>query len=281
MQNIISNVTAGIGINDIIDILLVGFIIYKLLEFIKESRAEQLIKGLLIFVAATVLSGLFNLHTLNWILKGAMTVGVIAVIVVFQPELRRGLEYIGRSKIIKSGFSHMDDEKAAKIIGEFTECLVDLSKKKTGALVIIERETSLSDICESGIRIDAEVTKELLGNLFYEGSPLHDGAVIIRDTRIHSAGCVLPLTQNFNLPTELGTRHRAGIGVTENSDCITLIVSEETGVISTARDGKLQRYLDKESLEKLLLDVYKGEEKSDILTNVRNAASKWGRDKDV
>ncbi|MEG0291565.1 MAG: diadenylate cyclase CdaA [Anaerovoracaceae bacterium] len=281
MHNFINNITSGVGINDIIDIILVAFIIYKILEFIKESRAEQLIKGLIIFASATVLSGLFNLHTLNWILKSTMTVGVIALVVVFQPELRRGLEYMGRSKLLKTGFTQMDNEKAKLITSEFVECLDELASKKIGALIIIERETALSDICESGTRIDAEISKELLGNLFYEGSPLHDGAVIIRGDRVHSAGCVLPLTQNQELPKELGTRHRAGIGITENSDCVTLIVSEETGIISTARDGKLTRYLDKKEVEKLLLEVYYDSGKNEFLQNVRTAASKLGRDKDV
>lgn len=281
MKEFIDNITSGIGINDIVDILVVAFVFYKVIGFIKQSRAEQLVKGLLVLVIIAGLSDLFNLYTLNWILKSSLAVGVIALVVVFQPELRRGLESLGRSKLLRTTFSQMDKDQAQTITKEFVESLQYLADTRTGALIIIERETALTDICETGTRIDARVSTELLGNIFYEGAPLHDGAIIIRGDRIHSAGCVLPLTQNTSLPKELGTRHRAGIGITENSDAISFIVSEETGIISSAKDGKLTRYLDGKAIEKILLDVYFNHESNTILGSVKSAFDKIGGGKDA
>ena len=256
MQDFLKNVVSGIGVLDILDILIVAFIIYKILEFIKETRAEQLIKGLLVLVIATFLSELLNLYTLNWILRGAMTLGLVALVVVFQPELRRGLEYLGRTKIVRPAFGQLDKDRAKHITTEFIKAIDTFSKERTGALIVLERETSLTDMTESGTIVDAEISAELLGNIFYEGSPLHDGAVIVRGDRIFAAGCVLPLSQNKTIGKELGTRHRAGIGITEHSDAVTLIVSEETGIISMAVDGKLSRFLDTRTVEKTLLNLY-------------------------
>ena len=245
------------------DILIVAFIFYKILEFIKETRAQQLIKGLLVLVAAFFLSDIFNLYALNWLLRGTMTVGAIALVVVFQPELRRALEYVGRSKIVKAPFGQLDKEKAKAITDEFVKAVSACSSTKTGALIILERETSLTEIAESGTEIHADISAQLLMNIFYEGAPLHDGAVIIRGDQIYAASCVLPLTNNKDLNKSLGTRHRAGIGVTEHSDAIALIVSEETGIISMAVDGKLTRFLDAKKVEKTLLNLYLSEEESE------------------
>ena len=205
---------------------------------------------------ATFLSELLNLYTLNWILRGAMTLGLVALVVVFQPELRRGLEYLGRTKIVRPAFGQLDKDRAKHITTEFIKAIDTFSKERTGALIVLERETSLTDMTESGTIVDAEISAELLGNIFYEGSPLHDGAVIVRGDRIFAAGCVLPLSQNKTIGKELGTRHRAGIGITEHSDAVTLIVSEETGIISMAVDGKLSRFLDTRTVEKTLLNLY-------------------------
>ena len=281
MEGFLNNLASDIGVTDIIDILIVAFVAYKILGFIRESRAEQLVKGLLVLVAAFFLSDWFQLHTLNWILKGTMTVGIIALIVVFQPELRKGLEYMGRSKIIKPVFGKVDKVKAKMIVTEFAEALETMSTDKTGALIVIERETALEDICETGTIINADISAELIVNLFYEGSPLHDGAVIVRGDKLYSAGCVLPLTQNKNLSKDLGTRHRAGIGITENSDALVLVVSEETGIISIAEDGKLDRFLDIKTVEKILLNVYinKGNDKQ--VSGLKSAIDRLGRKKDV
>lgn len=255
------NIISSIGISDVLDILIVAFIFYKILGFIKETRAEQLAKGLLIFVLATVGSKICHFYTLNWILSNTMTVGLMALVVIFQPELRRALEYLGRSKITNV-FSQVDKEEAKRIIGEFVRAIESMSASRTGALIVIERETQLNEIVETGTVIDATISEQLIGNIFYEGSPLHDGALIVRGERLRAAGCVLPLTQNKELSKELGTRHRAGIGITENSDALVLIVSEETGVISIAQHGKLTRFLDIKTVEKTLLNIYFEKENS-------------------
>ena len=256
MSDFWANLVSGIGITDVIDVLIVAFVIYKLLGFIRETRAEQLVKGLLILVGATVVSDQCNLYTLNWILEGTLTLGVIALIIVFQPELRRGLEYIGRGNLIRRQFGQMNKDRAKQLTSILARTMDYFSMNKIGALIVLERETALNDIIETGVVLDAEMSKEALGNVFYKGATLHDGAMIIRNGRIYAAGCVLPLTQNRTLSKDLGTRHRAGIGITEHSDAIALIVSEETGIISMAEDGKLSRFLDIKTVEKAVLNIY-------------------------
>ena len=255
IKDLFRNITAGIGITDILDVLIVAFLAYKVLGFIRETRAEQLAKGILVFFLATFGSYVFNLYTLHYILSNMLQVGLIALVVIFQPELRRALEHLGRSKIT-TVFSQVDKDEAKQMIGEFVRAIESMSASRTGALIVIERETLLNDIVETGTIIDARVSEPMIGNIFYEGSPLHDGALIVRGDRLYAAGCVLPLTQNKGLNKELGTRHRAGIGITENSDALTLIVSEETGVVSIAQDGKLTRFLDMKTVEKMLLNIY-------------------------
>jgi len=256
MSEIFSNIISGVGITDVIDVAIVAFVIYKVLGFIRETRALQLVKGLLVLVLITVLSDQFNLYTLNWILRNTLQLGVIALVIVFQPELRRALEYVGRSKFITPQFAQMDKEKVKVLTAAIIKAVDFFSSNKVGALIIMERETTLNDIAETGTKINAEISTELLGNIFYEGAPLHDGATIVRGDRLYAAGCVLPLTQSKTLSKDLGTRHRAGIGITENSDAIALIVSEETGIISIAVDGKLSRFLDIKTVEKTLLNIY-------------------------
>ncbi len=256
MQKFFENVFSGISVIDAIDILIVAVVIYQLLKLLKQTRAEQLLKGVLLLVLATVLTGLLNLHTINWILKGAVSLGAVAIIVVFQPELRRALEYLGRSKIMKAPLSQVDKEKGKKITSHIAKAIETFSRERVGALIVFERETSLTDIMESGTIVDAELSEQMLGNIFYEGAPLHDGAVIIREGRIYAAGCVLPLTNSKTISKDLGTRHRAGIGITEHSDALVLIVSEETGIISMASEGQLSRFLDIKTVEKTLLNMY-------------------------
>ena len=256
IQEFLERSLTGIGLNDVLDILIVTFIIYSLLSFIRETRAHQLLKGLAIIIAAYFAADFLKLHTISWILKGTFTIGIFALIVVFQPEIRRALEVMGRAHFTSRGKAAIDKEAAKHTVDEITAAIDSFSKSRTGALIIFERDTVLTDIVETGTEINADVSQELLGNLFYVGSPLHDGAVIIKGNKIVAAGCVLPLTENKELNKSLGTRHRAGIGITENSDCLTLIVSEETGVISAAENGKLERFLDKKSVDKILLDLY-------------------------
>lgn len=244
-------------LTDLIDILLIAFIVYQLLKLIKETRAMQLVKGILILFLALEISSWFHLNTLNYLLRSAMQVGMFAVVVIFQPELRSLLEKMGRTKVgriinIATGTSN-NQEYA---IREIVRAVLNLSETKTGALIVIERETKLGDVIGTGTLIDAEVSSALLENLFVPKTPLHDGAVIIRGDRIHTAGCFLPLTSNEHLSRELGTRHRAALGISEASDALVIVVSEETGKISIAVNGTLARSLNKESLTAALRKAF-------------------------
>lgn len=271
MENIIKNITSSVGITDILDIVIITFLIYKLLGFIRETRAEQLAKGLLLLVVATLLSKWMHLYTLHWLLSSLISAGLVAIVVIFQPELRRALEYLGRSRITNV-FGEVDKEEAKRIVGQFVEAVDSMSASRTGALIVIEREIALNDIVETGTIIDAQITAQMIGTIFYEGTPLHDGAVIVRGDKLYAAGCVLPLTQNKELNKELGTRHRAGIGITENSDALVIIVSEETGVISVAQNGRLTRFLDGKSIEKKLLNLYfEGETEQKLGDRIKKA----------
>ena len=238
-------------LTDILDILIFAYVSYKLYELIKETRAEQLVKGIFIIVISLKLSEVFQLHAVNWILRNTVTVGLIAIIIVFQPELRRILEYIGRTKLIMK-----NDEETAKqkvdVINETVQACLSLSRQRIGALIVFERETGINEIIQTGTKLNAIVSRELLINIFIPNTPLHDGAVVIRKNSIIAAACFLPLTENKNLNKELGTRHRAALGITEKSDCLSLVVSEETGYISIAIKGKLYRDLNEERLRNML-----------------------------
>lgn len=243
-----------IGINDMIDISIVAYIFYKIFMFIKDTRAEQVLKGIFFLLIATQVSGTFNLHTLNWILKYSLEIGVLAAVVIFQPELRAGLEHIGRTRFnffIKN-VPNTSEEAINQTIEEIVEALYSLSRQKIGALIIMERETKIGDIINTGTSIDGQISRQLLINIFIPNTPLHDGAVVIRDTQVKAAACFLPLTQSKDLSKDLGTRHRAAIGVSEVSDCISLIVSEETGDVSIAKSGKLYRNISKDRMMNIL-----------------------------
>ena len=263
MREFFNNIGSNIGIMDILDILIVTYVIYKILGFIKESRAQQLVMGVLVLVVVFFISDYLKLYTLYWVLKATFTLGMFALIVVFQPELRRGLEYMGRSKLVQTPFGTNNATADLEIAREIQTALTFFSRSKTGALLVFERNTPLKEIIDTGTKIDSTINSQILGNIFYEGAPLHDGAVVIKGGRIASAGCVLPLTSNKNLNPDLGTRHRAGIGVTEISDAMVLIVSEESGIISHAEDGKLHRRLTRDELAELLNEFYKPIEKKE------------------
>lgn len=263
MNQFFQNIVSNIGVNDVLDILIVAFLFYKLLGFIRETRAEQLAKGLLVLVLVALAASWLHLYTLQWILSNLVNVGLIAIVIIFQPELRRLLENLGRNKLI-SNFSGIDLEEAEEITIEIREALLSMSKSRTGALLVFERETSLTDIIETGTLIQAGISREMIGNIFYEGAPLHDGALIVRGDKLWAAGCVLPLTEDKKLSKELGTRHRAGIGITENSDALVFIVSEETGIISKAEDGKLERNLNAARIDELLQSIYIVPEKDSL-----------------
>ncbi|MBP3895025.1 MAG: diadenylate cyclase CdaA [Mogibacterium sp.] len=256
MLNSLMGLLLSIKITDVIDILVVAFLIYKMLGFIRETRAQQMFWGVLLIVAVFILSEMLDLSLLNWLLTRLITVGLIAVVILFQPEIRRALEQLGRRGMVRNQFRDMNKETAYATVHMLVDAVDDFSSTKTGALIAIEGDTMLTDIIETGVIIDSEISVRLLGNLFYEGSPLHDGAVIIRGDRIHAASCVLPLTSRTSIGKNLGTRHRAGVGLSEVCDALVIIVSEETGAISVAKDGVLRRFLDLKTLEKMLLDIY-------------------------
>ncbi|MBQ6631886.1 MAG: diadenylate cyclase CdaA [Romboutsia sp.] len=243
-----------ININDIVDILIIAYIFYKIFMFIKDTRAEQVLKGIVLLFVATQISKVLKLHTLYWLLIKALDLGFIAALIIFQPELRAGLEHIGRTKFNffpKNNVS-VSEEKFNKTVEEIVEALYSLSRQKIGALIILERNTKIGDIINTGTSIDGEVSRQLLINIFIPNTPLHDGAVVIRDSQIKAAACFLPLTQSKDLSKELGTRHRAAIGVSEVSDCISLIVSEETGDVSIAKSGKIYRKISKDRMINIL-----------------------------
>lgn len=240
--------------NTYVDIFIIAFVIYKIMDLIKETRAEQLIKGIAVLIIATKASEFMGLHAVYWLLKNTIAVGLIAILVIFQPELRRALEVIGRGKFFSK--VEVSEQELDNILEEINTAVVHLSKNRIGAIIVLEQETGLNEFVETGTNIDSLVTSELLMNIFIPNTPLHDGALMIRDNRIVAAGCFLPLTQNHNLSKELGTRHRAALGITEISDCMTITVSEETGVISFAREGRLSRYLDAKSLKEIIKNNY-------------------------
>lgn len=262
MIDFFQNIFVGFRLVDVLDILIVAYLVYKILAFIQETRAQQLVRGLAFLVVIFFLSDILNLYLLNWLLKNFVTMGLFALIVLFQPELRRGLEQLGRKNLVSGQFRSLDKEHAFAVVKEIVAAVDDFSATRTGALMVFERETTLTDIIETGAIVDAQISSRLLGNLFYEGSPLHDGAVIIRGDRIHAASCVLPLTEKKNIGRNLGTRHRAGLGVSEVSDALVIVVSEETGVISVAENGNFRRFMDLKSVEKLLLGLYMPQEET-------------------
>lgn len=251
----------NIMLKDIVDMAIVAFVFYKFLMLMRETRAEQLIKGIVVLLVATQVSGWLQLHVVNWVLRGTMTVGLIALLIVFQPELRRGLEYIGRTKLLTKSIVDIQVEENEKMIGEIVEAVSSLSRQKIGSLLVFERTTGLNEIAETGTLINGNVSRSLLINIFIPNTPLHDGAALIRRNKVLAASCLLPLTDSMNIGKDLGTRHRAGIGITERSDSIVVIVSEETGAISIAENGKLVRFVDGKKLNDYLNDAFREDEK--------------------
>ena len=238
----------------LLDLAIVIFLLYCFLKMVKGSRAWQLIKGIALLIIATWISGLFNLRILNWILTGIMNLGVIAIIVIFQPELRRGLEQLGTNKLTR--FFGIDKDVSTKTKEDIYKIVIaatELSKAKTGALIVIERDIKIQDIIATGISMEAEVSPQLLVNIFEPKTPLHDGAVIISGNKIAAAACMLPLADDKDIAKELGTRHRAAIGISKEADSIVVIVSEETGKMSVAKDGTLIADVREDVLKKILI----------------------------
>lgn len=265
------NYLSTMGISDFLDIIIVAYLIYKAIGFVRRTNSNNLAKGLVVFLLALWGSDIFSLTMINFLLRKTAELGLIALLILFQPELRRLLERMG------SGFASGRSSSGTVMdsaISQTVQACCDMSASKTGALIIFERGVALNSIISTGTVINADTTAELLKNMFFNKAPLHDGAVIIRDGRIAAAGCVLPLTQRTNLSKDLGMRHRAGIGLSEESDAVIIVVSEETGAISAAMDGMLKRHLSGEALDKLLRGELIREEdsteKHGFMDNIRN-----------
>ena len=245
----------SLGISDILDILIVAYIIYKIIFWIKETRAWVLFKGILVIFALAAVAMLLKLNTILWILSNTISVGIIAVIVVFQPELRKALEQLGKGKFFTAfarSSEETDDKAAQRTVDEIVKAAEKMGSVKTGALILIEQKVPLGDFERTGIPVDAIVSSQLLINIFEHNTPLHDGAVIVRRNRVAAATCFLPLTDSNEVSMELGTRHRAAIGASEVSDAYVIVVSEETGAISLARGGVLYRDLSPEQLKNMI-----------------------------
>lgn len=258
-QMILQNL-AAVTISDIVDIAVVSFLIYQVVRLVRETSSARIIRGVITLIVAMWVSNILQLTMVNYLFRAVLTWGIVVIAIVFQPELRRILERVGRSKLsslmLRNDMVPMEEQVILEIVHSCSE----MSWSRTGALIIFERKENLNDIIKTGTIVNADVKDELVRNIFYEGAPLHDGAMIIRGGRIYAAGCVLPLSPNPNLAKELGTRHRAAVGMSERFDSISLVVSEETGSISVAMDGKLQRHLVPEQLDEIL--------RSELLVNI-------------
>ncbi len=254
------------GITDLIEIIILSFLFYQVLMWIKKTKAWTLFKGILVLLAFIILASVLQLNTILWLAENTFNVGIIAIIIIFQPELRKVLERIGQKNIFKNIFNFDDSKKdeddsiTDRTVSELVKATYELARTKTGALMVIEDEISLDDYERTGIEVDAVVTSQLLINIFEHNTPLHDGAVIVRANRVTAATCYLPLSDNMGISKELGTRHRAGLGVSEAADCLVIIVSEETGKVSIALDGVLTRDIDGNELRKHLSKFQNSEE---------------------
>ncbi len=254
--NLFTNIFSHADWHNVLDILLVAFVVYQILKLFVHTRANSVVKGLGFIILLTWLSEVLQLNAMNWILVQVLNTGLVLLVVLFQPELRRGLEHIGRNKFWSALLTGREQKSAEHDVSELSQALLSLAKRRVGALVVLECETGLDDVASTGTRIDAEISAPLIENIFEPNTPLHDGAMIIRSRRIVAAACILPLSDDRSISRELGTRHRAAIGTSETTDAVTLIVSEETGIISMARDGRLTRHLDQKSLSALLTELF-------------------------
>ena len=241
-----------IGVFDVIDMAIVAFVVYHIFRFVRRSRSGQVVKAILLIVLAMGIANVLQLQVVRFVLNNAVELGFIALVIIFQPEIRRFLEQMGSGKIKEIFVQETIDDELEYAIRETVAAYASMSRDKVGALMVFERKTMLDDVLKTGTALDVRVSAELLKNLFWNKAPLHDGAVIVRNGRIIGAGCMLPMTGNVNISRDLGMRHRAGIGISENSDAVVALVSEETGSISVAVNGMLKRHLAPETLEQML-----------------------------
>lgn len=267
----LQGILSTISILDLLDILIVAVILYKLYQMLQDTRAITLVKGLLMLLGLSIVTNWMGMHVIYWLLQQTVTLLFVALPIVFQPELRRALEHIGQGSFLgKSVF--LDDDQARHLINELDKAVMLLSSKKIGALIVLERNMKLDDVSATGIRIEGMISADFMMNVFIPNTPLHDGAAVVRGNRLIAAGCILPLTDNRTLSTELGTRHRAAIGLSEQSDALVVVVSEETGTVSIAENGKIVRYLNSERLKGYLRPVFAPKK-----TGVEDFLKSWRR----
>ena len=256
----INSLIKTIGILDVIDILVVAYFLFRIYLMLKNTRAAVLVKGLLTLGAIMFISRWLNLHVISWVLEKSMTVLIVALPIVFQPELRRALEQIGRGRLFRK-HGELDEYEVDEMVNSITSAAIVMGRRKIGALIVIEREIGLEERIETGVAIDGLISDSLLLNIFEKDTPLHDGAVVVRGDRVIAAACLLRLSDTTGVGRDLGTRHRAGLGVSEISDAKVFIVSEETGIISMAEGGRLVRHLDEASLRQILHGIYDAQDK--------------------
>lgn len=263
-----------------LDILVVWFLVYKAIMFLRGTKAIQLVKGVAVILVIRILSGWIGLNTISWLMDQVITYGVIAAVVIFQPEIRRGLEHLGRGTLFKKkGHGNLDRSQDDQIIQAYDKAIQYMSKRRIGALITIERETGLDEYIETGIPIDGDISGELLINIFIPNTPLHDGAVIVKNNHIAVACAYLPLSESTNISKEFGTRHRAAVGISEVSDALTIVVSEETGEVSLTLNGELMSHLSRDEYLRILHDVLEGNKEEKRSKFFRNFFAKKGGQK--
>ena len=241
------------------DVLILTLLIYQVIKLVMHTRSSSLFKGIAVVLVMAWLANALHLSAVSWLLTQIISMGLLFIVILFQPEFRRGLEQIGRSRMMRRLIglpSKQNPERVEENVAEIVRAMSNMSRKRIGALIVVERHTGLGDVIESGTRVDAQISQPLIENIFEPNTPLHDGAMVIRNRRIEAAACILPLSEDITISRDLGTRHRAAIGITETTDAVSLIVSEETGIISMAREGRLTRHLDGRSLTILLTELF-------------------------
>ena len=267
-----------VGFRDVVDILLVAVILYKSYEMLKDTRAITLAKGLFVMMGVALGAYILELHAIYWLLSKSIYLLFMALPIVFQPELRRALERIGQGKFLGSAV-YLNAEEADTLVNEIDKVVFNMSAKKIGALIVLEREIGINEIIDTGIRVDGLVTAPFMMNVFIPNTPLHDGAAVIRGNRMIAAGCLLPLTENRSLSTELGPRHRAALGLSEQCDAVVVIVSEETGIVSIAENGHITRRLNSEQLKNRLRPLLTKDDPTLKMKDIKNVFDAWRKNK--
>lgn len=270
LSTIVWNIFNRPRLADYIDILIVAFLVYQLLKYTRQTRVSQVARGIVVLLLASWLSDLFGMRTLSALLQWVISAGPVVLIVVFQPEIRRMLEGIGNSSLFERVKTDDKEIEVALIVSEMTRALLNMAKRRVGALIVIERRTPLNEIINTGTRVDGVISQPLLENIFEPNTPLHDGAVVIRGDRVVAAACLLNLSEGTGISRDLGTRHRAGLGVSETTDATVFIVSEETGIVSMARGGKLTRHLDARGIGQILHELYDAKDQDQQVPSLMN-----------